>query len=102
MNRAVFGTVTIVGSGRPLVGLQVVAAAVEGEGLSPLACVTSGDFGRFRISYPEFSHPVDLTLLILDPDGGLLYVEPIHRSISGAELGVAVEVPAARLRAGLH
>lgn len=83
-------------------GLQVVAAQVEGEDLTPLSWVTSGDFGRFRISYPEFSQPVDLTLLILDPDGGLLYVEPIHRVISGAELGVSVEIPASRLREGLH
>lgn len=102
MNRAIFGTVTVLGSGRPLAGLQVVAAWVDGEVLSPLGWAISGDFGRFRISYPEFTHPVDLTLLILEPDGGLIHVEPIHRVISGAELGLAVEILAVHLREGLH
>ena len=93
MNRSVSGTLTAAGVDRPLVGLTVVAARVQDGALEPLGAAITNALGAFRIGYPPEPRPVDLTVLVLDQTGGLLYREPVHRAISGAELRIRVEVP---------
>lgn len=93
MNRAVSGVVCTRVSGRPLVGLRLVVAVVETNVLSILGTCFSADSGKFRVSYPELSRPVDLTVFVFSPNGHFLFREPIHRAVSGAELVVRIEVP---------
>lgn len=102
MNRAVSGTLTEQESGRPIPGLRVVAVRIDGSGMQVLGGTVSGDFGRFRIAYTPLAGPVDLSLLVISPDGRLLFTEPVHRAISGAELRLEVGVPRSRLRSDLH
>ena len=98
MNRAVFGTVAERESGRPVMGIVIIAAKVISEGLEVLGGAVSGDWGHFRITYSPVAVPVDLTLLLFSDAGRLLFREPVHRGIAGAELSLRVEVPLARLR----
>lgn len=93
MNRAISGTVTIQESGRPVPGLIVVAAQVQPWGQDPLGAALSGDFGRFRITYPRLCYPADLTLLLFTPSGRPVFTGARHRQVSGAELRVTVEIP---------
>ncbi len=92
MNRAISGRLVEQGTGRPLCGHLVVAGRVLGNRILLLGRERSGPEGRFRVEYPPLSEPPDLTLLVLDPEGALLYIEPPHRSIPGAELHLVVEV----------
>lgn len=93
MNRAVSGTLEVLGTGRPLKGVQVVAARVTPEGAEPLGACVSSDLGRFRVMYDPLPDPADLTLFLFCPAGDLIYTEPIHRHITGAELQLRVQVP---------
>ncbi len=93
MNRAISGFVSVSGSGRPLQGVRVVAARVEGGRAEILGESMSGDFGRFRVTYDPVPGPADLTVLIFSPEGRLIFTEPIHRLVCGAELCIRVEVP---------
>lgn len=97
MNRSVSGMLVAAGADRPLAGLTVVAARVLGDALEPLGAVISDVYGSFRITYSPHLSPVDLTVLVMDPDGALLYREPVHRGIGGAELRIQVEVPRSAL-----
>ncbi|HEY3364119.1 MAG TPA: hypothetical protein VGK74_03555 [Symbiobacteriaceae bacterium] len=101
MNRAVSGILAEAESGRPISGMRVLVARIAPVGLEFLGAAISGDYGRFRITYVPLAIPADLTLLVCSPAGRLLYTEPVHRSISGAELVIQVEVPRARLTDGL-
>lgn len=102
MNRAVSGTLTVRESGRPLAGLQVVAARLADDDVELLGGTISGDYGRFRVTYPPLAEPADLILFVYTPTGRLVYTEPVHRSISGAELRLHVEIPRRELVADLH
>lgn len=102
MNRAVSGTLSVRESGRPLGGLQVVAARLAADGLEVLGETISGDLGRFRVTYEPLLEPADLQVLIYRTDGRLLFAEPIHRAIAGAELRLQIEVPDTALRSGMH
>lgn len=102
MNRAISGWVAVLENGRPLQGLTVMAGRLLPDGVQPLGWTLSGAEGRFRIQYPPLSEPADLVLYLFEEDGSLLYVEPPHRLIAGAELNLRVEVPLARLADGLH
>ena len=93
MNRAVSGTVSISGSGRPLAGMQVVAVRLIGGEAVLLGVGASGDMGRFRVEYPALEGPADITVLIVSPKGQVLFTEPVHREIAGAELQINVQVP---------
>lgn len=93
MNRAISGTLVIRESGRPVPGLIVVAVQEQPWGLDSLGAALSGDFGRFRITYPRLCGPADLTLLLFTPSGSLLFTGACHRQVSGAELNVTVEIP---------
>lgn len=102
MNRALSGTLAIQETGRPLVGMQVVAARLVPEGVEPLGTALSRDMGRFRVAYAPLEEPADLLLFVYSPTGRLLYTEPVHRAIYGAELRLRVEIPAASLTRDLH
>jgi hypothetical protein len=102
MNRAVSGMLCVQESGRPLPGFQVVAVRLSQGSLEPLGVSVSGDLGRFRIQYEPLPEPADLTLLVYAEGGRLVYTEPVHRAIAGAELRLHVEVPYRALTAGLH
>lgn len=93
MNRAISGFVTVSGSGRPVQGVRVVAARVAAGEAEILGMTVSGDYGRFRVTYEPVPGPVDLTVLIFSPEGRLIFTEPIHRHVCGAELAIRVEVP---------
>ncbi|HYF94954.1 MAG TPA: hypothetical protein VD969_22290 [Symbiobacteriaceae bacterium] len=105
MNRAVSGTLTVRESGRPLAGLQVVAARLTGGDeveLELLGGAISGDLGRFRVAYEPLDGPSDLLLFVYSPTGRLVYTEPLHRAIAGAELRLHVEIPRRNLICDLH
>jgi hypothetical protein len=102
MNRAVSGTLTVQESGRPLPGMQVVAARLVPGGVELLGACISGDMGRFFISYEPLPEPADLFLLVYSPDGRQVYTESMHRCITGAELRLAVQVPRTALVADMH
>lgn len=102
MNRAVSGTLTVRESGRPLTGMQVVAARLTRDDVELLSGAISGDLGRFRVTYEPFAEPVDLLLFIYTPTGRLVFTEPVHRSIAGAELRLHVEIPRGALIHDLH
>jgi hypothetical protein len=102
VNRAVSGTVVVEETGQPLTGLTIVVGRLRPGGIEPLGWTVSGDLGRFRIDYPPLGDHPDLLLWLYGADGRFLYAEPPHRSVSGAELNLRVEVPAASLREGLH
>lgn len=102
MNRAISGYVTVSGSGQPLPGMQVVAARLHGEQAEVLGAAVSGDLGRFRVLYAPVDGPADLTVLIFSSEGRLLFTEPLHRQISGAELCIRVEVPRSALSEQMH
>lgn len=102
MNRAVSGTLTVRESGRPLAGLQVVAARLLDDDVELLGGTISGDLGRFRVTYAPLAEPADLTLFIYTPEGRLIYTEPVHRAIGGAELRLHVEIPRLDLLHELH
>ncbi|HWI63894.1 MAG TPA: hypothetical protein VNT75_18830 [Symbiobacteriaceae bacterium] len=102
MNRAVSGTLSVRESGKPLAGLQVVAARLAGEEAELLGAAMSGDLGRFRVTYEPLPEPADIMLLVYSPTGRLVYTEPLHRCISGAELRLHVEIPRRDLIADLH
>lgn len=103
MNRAVSGMLTVRESGRPLAGLQVVAARLTGdEDMEMLGGAISGDLGRFRVTYEPLAEPADLLLFVYTPTGRLVYTEPLHRSIGGAELRLHVEIPRRALIHDLH
>ncbi|HYG57118.1 MAG TPA: hypothetical protein VD902_03520 [Symbiobacteriaceae bacterium] len=102
MNRALSGTVAIQETGRPLPGLQVVAARLVPGGVEPLGTTLSREMGRFRVTYEPLPEPADLFLYVYSPTGRLIYTEPIHRAICGAELRLRVEIPAALLSRDLH
>lgn len=93
MNRAISGVLTVQESGRPATGLRVVAAKIEDDELELLGDTTSGPGGRFRIDYPLMLAPVDLTIMVFSAGGNLVYREPVHRGISGAELQIRVSIP---------
>lgn len=94
MNRAVSGTLSVLGSGRPLVGMYVVAARVVQGDVQVLGWCESGDMGRFHVAYDTLEGPADLFVLVVSPTGDLLFTEPVHRCIEGTELRLQVEVPA--------
>lgn len=96
MNRAVSGTLCVAETGRPLAGLRVVACRLLDGAVQELGWCESGDWGRFRVIYDPLDAPADLFLLVLTAAGGLVYTEPVHRAIGGAELVVTVTVPAGR------
>jgi hypothetical protein len=102
LNRAVSGTLTVRESGRPLTGLQVVAARLLDDDVELLGGTISGDLGRFRVTYAPLADPADLTLFIYTPTGRLIYTEPVHRAIGGAELRLHVEIPRLSLIHDLH
>jgi hypothetical protein len=103
MNRAVSGTLTVRESGRPLAGLQVVAARLlDGDHVELLGGTISGDLGRFRVTYAPLVEAADLTLFVYTPTGRLIYTEPVHRAIGGAELRLHVEIPRLDLIHDLH
>ena len=102
MNRAVSGTVVVLETGQPLRGLIVTVSRLCSGGADLLGWAVTGDGGRFRMEYPRLCAPPDLTISLFRPDGQLLYLEPPHRSIAGAELEVRVEVPLACLRPIVH
>lgn len=102
MNRAVSGTLTVQETGRPLPGLRVVAARLMPGGVELLGATISGDYGRFRIAYEPLIGAADLTLLVFAANGQLLYREPVHRAITGAELNLRVAVPTSHLLIDLH
>ena len=102
MNRALSGTLAIQETGRPLVGMQIVAARLGPEGAEPLGTALSRDLGRFRVAYDPLDGPADLLLFVYTPTGRLVYTEPVHRAIFGAELRLRVEIPAACFSRDLH
>lgn len=103
MNRAVSGTLTVRESGRPLAGLQVVVARLKDDDEAELlGGVISGDLGRFRVAYEPLPEPADLLLFVYSPTGRLVYTEPLHRAIGGAELRLLVEIPRGALIHDLH
>lgn len=102
MNRAISGYVTVSGSGRPMAGVQVVAARLQDRQAEVMGTAVSGDLGRFRVTYAPIAGPADLTVFIFSPEGRLLFTEPVHRQISGAELSIRVEVPRTALAEALH
>lgn len=102
MNRAVSGTLSVLETGRPLVGLQVVAARLLGDEVEVLGTGFSGRLGRFRVQYDPVWEPADLTLFVFTPCGRLVFQEPVHRAIGGAELQLQVEVPRRLITADLH
>ncbi|MFZ5814118.1 MAG: hypothetical protein ACOY93_02270 [Bacillota bacterium] len=93
MNRAISGVVAFEETDQPLPGLLLLAGRLQPEGIEWLGWTVSGPGGRFRIDYPPLEEAPDLVLFCCDPDGRLLYVEPPHRSIAGAELRLAVKIP---------
>lgn len=93
MNRAVSGVLYTRSTGRPIVGARLVAARLEKNAIMILGIGLSGDYGRFRIVYPELRKPADLTLFIFSASGDLIYREPVHRAVSGAELALHIEIP---------
>lgn len=102
MNRAVSGTLTVRETGKPLAGLQVVAARLLEADAELLGSAISGDLGRFRVTYEPLLDPADILLLVYTPTGRLVYTEPLHRSICGAELRLHVEIPRRALIHDLH
>lgn len=96
MNRAVSGTLCVAETGRPLMGLRVVACRLLDGAVQELGWCESGDWGRFRVTYDPLDGPADLFLLVLTADGRLVYTEPVHRAIAGVELHLTVAVPAGR------
>lgn len=93
MNRAVSGVLKVHESDRPLGGLLVVAARVTPRGPEVLGYTVSGDYGRFRIDYQRLEGPADIALFVFSPDWHLLYTEPVHRQIEGAELQLQLAIP---------
>lgn len=102
MNRAMSGTLAIRETGRPLAGLQVVAARLVDGQVDVLGTAFSGDYGRFRILYEPLPAPADLTLFVFSPTGRLIFTEPVHRCIAGAELRLQVEIDRKQLLSDLH
>lgn len=102
MNRAISGTLSVAETGRPLAGMQVVAAREVPGGAELIGASVSGDMGRFRVTYEPLAEPADLFLLIYSPEGRLIYTEPVHRCITGAELRLTVQVPRQALTRSMH
>jgi hypothetical protein len=95
MNRAVSGTLAVAETGRPLPGMRVLVARLIAGGHQVLGLSDSEDWGRFKVTYEPLAEPADLVVLIYTPDGALVYTEPAHRAITGAELRLDVAIPAA-------
>lgn len=102
MNRAISGVITVEETGRPLSGMRVVAASVSGNRAEVLGVSLSGDYGRFRVTYSPVIGPVDLTVFIFSPESRLVFTEPLHRQITGAELHIRVEVSRTALCEAMH
>ncbi len=79
-------------------GVSIKPAKLRGISSNGMLCSIT-ELNLNLEDWPEESRE---GILILEPDGGLIHVEPIHRVISGAELGLAVEILAVHLREGLH
>jgi len=92
VNRAISGQLVMQATGRPLFGHSVLAGRLLGDRILLLGQGKSGPEGRFRIEYAPLLEPPDLTVLVFDPAGRLLFIEPPHRCIQGAELQLVVEV----------
>lgn len=93
MVRAVTGWVSVQESGQPLVGLTVLIAAVDPDGVQVLGLGETGAEGRFHLEWPRLSRAADLAILLASLDGRFVG-RSFHRAISGAELQVQLTVPA--------
>lgn len=102
MNRAVSGMVVVLETGQPLRGLIVTVHRLCPDGPDLLGWGVTGEGGGFRMDYPRLETPPDLVISLHRPDGQLLYLEPPHRSVAGAELQVRVELPLACLSPTVH
>lgn len=91
MVRAAAGWVSVQETGRPLVGLTVLVAAIGAEGVQVLGLGETEAEGHFRLEWPRLPGPVDLAILLASPNGRLLS-RSVHRAIGGAELQVQLTV----------